>query len=242
MTRRLVCSIASTILLGSAACRTSVPTADGPLKQKWRLKQADGRAGGLVVFLPGRGDRPQDLVKADLAESLHKAGADVDCVIVDAHLGYYLNHSVIDRLYEEVLLPARRAGYRRITLVGFSLGAVGSLFALRDHPQYVDHVVLLGPFAGEDGRVLSAVASGKSVAKLPDGPEFERELWRFVQSPTHAGKVWMGAGTSDRLGRGQRLLAEHLPTGHVRFIRGGHDWSTWRRLWRDWACRLPAFQ
>jgi pimeloyl-ACP methyl ester carboxylesterase len=182
------------------------------------------------------------LVNAGLAESLRDAGADVDCVIVDAHLGYYLNHSVIDRLYEEVLLPARRGGYRCITLVGVSLGGVGSLFALRDHPECVDNVVLLGPFAGEDERVLSAVASGKSAAKLLDGPEFERELWSFVQSPSHAGKVWMGSGTFDRLGRGQRLLAVHLPADHVRFIRGGHDWSTWRRLWHDWACHLPAFQ
>jgi hypothetical protein len=41
-----------------------------------------------------------------------------DLVAVDAHLGYYYKRTIIDRLREDVLVPAKVQGYRRIVVVG----------------------------------------------------------------------------------------------------------------------------
>ena len=223
-------------------CELIPREASGPLVQVWDRAEAKTRAHTLVVLLPGRGDRPEDFAKADVTATLRATGAEVDTVAVDAHLGYYLNRSIVNRLHDEVLQPARNAGYQRIVLMGVSLGAVGSLFALRDHPDCVDAVVLLAPFAGENRKLLSTVAAGGDPAGVTNAPEHERELWNFIRECPKTSLIWMGSGASDRLGEGQRLLAQRLPAGQVCFVRGGHDWRTWRKLWHDWGCRLPVFQ
>ena len=213
-----------------------------PLVQNWDRADTVKRMPVLVVYLPGRGDRPEDFAKAGFTASLREAGAKVDTVAVDAHLGYYLNRSIVKRLHEEVLRPAREAGYKRIVVVGVSLGAIGGLFGMRDHPDCIDGVVLLAPFAGEDRRLLATVAAGGDPAAVQGAPQHEREIWSYVNATPGNSRIWLGSGAEDRLGQGQRLLSERLPPEHVRFVTGGHNWGTWRTLWRDWACHLPLFR
>ena len=74
--------------------------------------------------------------------TLRESGARVDSIAVDAHLGYYFQRTVIARLQADVLQPARQQGYRRIVLVGVSLGGLGALLCERDLPGSVDALVL----------------------------------------------------------------------------------------------------
>jgi enterochelin esterase-like enzyme len=46
-------------------------------------------------------------------------------------------------------------------------------------------------------------------------------------------------GSKDRLVAGQRLLAALLPPRDVLEVPGGHEWTTWRALWRQlWSSKL----
>ncbi|MGE5173202.1 MAG: hypothetical protein ACM3MD_05175 [Betaproteobacteria bacterium] len=48
-------------------------------------------------------------------------------IVVNAHMGYYLNGTVFTRLKEDVIEPAKARGYDQIWLVGNSLGGYGSI-------------------------------------------------------------------------------------------------------------------
>ena len=51
--------------------------------------------------------------------------------------------------------------------------------------------------------------------------------------------VYFGTGSEDRFLRGQRMLADLLPSERVRILPGAHDWPTWQRLWHDWLGHGP---
>jgi pimeloyl-ACP methyl ester carboxylesterase len=103
----------------------------------------------LVVFLPGRRDSPEDFRRFRFAELARRSGVLADFVAVDAHPGYYFNKTIVDRLREDILAPARKK-YERIWLVGISIGGTGSLLYAAQHPEDVDGIVLLAPFLGND--------------------------------------------------------------------------------------------
>ena len=48
--------------------------------------------------------------------------------VADIHLSYYITRTAIQRLREDVILPARASGYKRISLAGISLGGLGALY------------------------------------------------------------------------------------------------------------------
>jgi hypothetical protein len=45
-------------------------------------------------------------------------------------------------------------------------------------------------------------------------------------------RIVLGYGLQDRTVRGLGLVAGVLPGDHVFTSSGGHDWRTWKRLWR----------
>jgi pimeloyl-ACP methyl ester carboxylesterase len=178
-------------------------------------------------------------------ETLHEAGIKADALLVDAHLGYYLNRTIIDRLAADVFAPARHQGYRRIVVVGISLGGMGAVLCARSLPQSVDAMVLIAPYLGDRSSLFAEIkAAGGPAAWVKQGPshrgEPDEEIW--VSLGSHAADLpptWLLVGTQDRLGEGQRLLAALLPPDHVTTIPGGHSWKVWRSLWRT-ACANPA--
>jgi len=179
--------------------------------------------------------------------TMRTAGIHADAVIVDAHLGYYLNHTVIDRLSTDVLEPARRNGYRRIVLVGISMGGMGALLCERERPHAIDAIVLIAPYLGDNRDLFRQIkgAGGPVVwaahRSLREG-EVDEQIWTFLG--TNVEKLpptWVLTGGSDRLFEGQRMLAELLPADHVHVIDGTHHWKTWRSLWHYVCESAPVF-
>lgn len=209
---------------------------------------ASERAATLVVWLPGRRDSPADFARHGIVETLREAGIKADVIAVDAHLGYYFQRTVIERLRADVLVPARRQGYQRIILAGVSLGGLGALFYERDHPGEIDAVVLLGPYLGKDDTLFDRIAAAGGPAAWATGRDLrtgrvEEQLWTFLgtKSPTLP-PTWLLCGRQDTYARGHRLLGELLPSARVVTIEGGHDWPTWLALWHDLCSRAPLFQ
>lgn len=163
-------------------------------------------------------------------------------VAVDAHIGYLLDRSLLDRLEADVIAPAERRGVEEIWWVGISLGGMASLLVLDERPEAVDGVVLLAPFLGEGETVESVVASGDLLAwrpdpELPAGPDdLWRRLWRSLQrevADPGGPPLFLGFGDRDRYREAHRVLARALPEARVRVVPGGHDWQAWTRLWSE---------
>ena len=198
-------------------------------------------AGDLVVFLPGRGDRAEDFEGHGFLAAARKAGLEADVVAVDAHLAYYYKRVIADRLWEDVVLPARARGYRRLFVVGISLGGLGAITLAQEHPDAVAGLFVLAPYLGEPELTREIEAAG-GLARWPGAPSERdfRGVWGFLRGYA-AGEarppLWLAYGESDRYAYGHRLLASALPKDRVLVTAGGHDWTAWDRLWAEFLAR-----
>lgn len=219
---------------------TPIPT------QSTRISPTD-RATTLVVFLPGRGGSMADFEKQGFLTILQEAGIKADTIAVDSHLGYYIKRTVIDRLWADVLQPARQQGYHRIVLVGVSLGGVGALFSEREHPGAADALVLLGPYLGDKQKVFEKITAAGGPAAWATGRDLyadnvEEQIWTFLGAKAASlPPTWLLFGKGDSLTPGHRLFASMLPAARVASIDGAHDWPTWQALWRDVCANTDLF-
>jgi len=193
----------------------------------------------LLVYLPGNGDSPDAFAYNGLIMSLRSQGLDATVVGVDAHLGYYSNNTLVARLKEDVIEPAKNRGFRNIWLVGNSLGGVGSLMYVKEYPKDIAGVVLLGPFVGDE-KIIKEIRRAGGIQKWDPGTvgptDWQRQQLVWLKEYGRAGQsappLYLGYGTGDRFADGQDLLAGMLPPERVVAIDGGHDWGTWRGAWK----------
>jgi pimeloyl-ACP methyl ester carboxylesterase len=233
---RTAFTLAALSLTGCSLFLRSTPT---PIPTQTERVLPTATTSTLIVFLPGRGGSMADFERQGFLSMLREAGVKADTLAVDAHLGYYINRTIIDRLWTDVLQPARQKGYQRIVLVGVSLGGVGTLFCEREHPGAADALVLLGPYLGDKAKLFEKIAAAGGPAAWATGRDLyadkvEEQLWTFLgmRSATLP-PTWLLYGRQDSLATGHRLFAGLLPAIHVASIDGAHDWPTWRALWRD---------
>ena len=81
-----------------------------PVPVVWH-QLGDESAHGLLVLLPGLGDRLGAFASAGFVSALADAGVAFDAVEVDAHIGYYRAGKLADTLHTDVVIPARQRGY-----------------------------------------------------------------------------------------------------------------------------------
>jgi pimeloyl-ACP methyl ester carboxylesterase len=226
---------------------------------------ASGVPRPLVVLLPGRGMPASEFADQGLIRAIRRRGFAVDVLVVDAHLGYYLDRVVFEALREDIVAPARARGVREIWLVGISLGGYGALLYDARHPGEISGVVALAPYLGVDEVVDEVARAGSLAAWRPPAPErltaaasaldTDRQLWRWMQAQagvdatgsqaagevgaTRRVPVFIGYGDRDRYLTAQRLAAAARPAAQVAVRSGAHDWPAWRDAWEDLLPRLP---
>jgi pimeloyl-ACP methyl ester carboxylesterase len=233
------------ILAGCAAVMRDTPA---PIPTREYRASPGQRAATLIVGLPGRGGSMGDFERHGLVRALQEAGVRADVVAVDAHLGYYYRRTVIERLRADVLEPARQAGYRRLVLVGVSLGGLGALLCERDRPGSVDALVLMAPYLGDSAKLFEGIVAAGGPEKWaagrdPQAGEVDVQLWTFLGNKSaQLPPTWLLAGRRDSLATGHRLLAGMLPAERVAMIEGAHDWGTWSALWREVCAGAELFR
>lgn len=219
-----------------------------PTKTTLDVLEAGGRCSAqpdtLLVFLPGRYDQPQDLVRNGLVRAVRERGMDADIVIPDLHFGYYIKRTAVERLHEDVILPARKKGYRHIRLVGISVGGMGALLYAQMQPGMVDEVVLIAPYLGESAIHHDIARTGGLKAWDPGqwtADDYERTLWAWLRDHGSAADpvISLGFGRSDSFAMSNRLLATVLPENRVTSTPGGHEWAPWLRIWETVLDRRP---
>ncbi len=196
-----------------------------------------GQYDTLIVFLPGIEDTAWDFRKFGFQQALKKHGVKADTVAVNAHAGYYVSQEIVERLHQDVILPARLNGYKNIWLVGVSLGGLGSILYTRAHPEEVKGIVLIAPYLGRKSAIARLVGPEPTPRMsmfnlLPVG--FEPELWAWLdEHANHPGspKIYLGYGSMDKLVYAHRALQPLLPPERVLALPGDHTWVTWTKLW-----------
>lgn len=198
----------------------------------------------VLVILPGAKDRPQDFVDYGFIHALRERNLPIDVVAVDAHMDYYLEGNVIEKLRHDILSSLHEKGYDRIWFLGISLGGSGALSYAREYPSEIEGIILLAPFLGVRGTIAEVVRAGglnkwEPGAIEPEDKERDLLVWLKAYSfgAVQLPRIYLGYGKEDRYAPASVLLAERLPSQQVLAMSGGHDWKTWRALWTGFLDR-----
>ena len=195
-------------------------------------------------MLPGARLSPDDFGHHGFLTALHALGQPVDTIAAGLGSDDYLDGNAAARLHEAAIEPALRRGYRRLWLLGISLGGMGALLYTKAGLARVDGLILLAPFLATRGTIAEATAAG-GLATWDPGPEppphdIERRLLTWLKSwSSPRPHLLLGHGDADRYAAASRLLAAHLAPDRLAVVPGGHDWPTWKRLWADLLPHAP---
>lgn len=236
MNRRAIIFMLISLMLILTSCfpTTTIPIGITSFKQS---EEANRKT--LLVFLPGRGDNAVSYLREGFIEALRQHGISADSLGVEAHLGYYRNRTLLQRLKEDVILPAKMEGYRKIWLVGISMGGLGALLYDIAYPGDVDGVILLAPYLGE-GTLLEEITRSGGIASWQPKPDadgdLDLEIWSKLKEYSGdtkkiTGRVFLGFGESDRFVATNRFFAASFPSSQVITLPGEHDWASWKALW-----------
>ena len=189
-----------------------------------------------MAWLPGAYHAAQDFLDGGFASAVRRRRSSLDLVFVDMDLAHVGDRTVLRRLHTDIVLPARAAGIS-LGLGGISLGGMVALDYAASYPDEVDGLCLLAPYLGN--RMLTAeIAQAPGLAAWQPGElaesDEERRIWRYIKGRrAESHPLYLGFGRTDRFAQAHKLLAATLPSDSVDVIEGGHEWSTWSKLWEN---------
>ena len=229
--RAIVILFLSSVFLSGCAS-----TGHAPLQSLSYPRDEVQRQPNLLVLMRGLGADHTIFAKEGIVEEIRDIGLPFDVIAPNAHFGYYQAETFDQRLKEDVIDPARRQGYKQIWLAGFSMGGLGALIYLRNHPQDVDGVLLTSPFLGWPG-IHSEIRQAGGVSEwLPndhDPKDWQRMIWSWIGQQDFETQVpiWLGYGENDIVTQsGPQLLATVLPEERVFSAPGNHSIATLKTL------------
>lgn len=197
-----------------------------------------------IALLTGSYSQPEDFLREGFPEAVRAEGIDAAIVMGEVRAAWFADGSIVERIHEHVVRPARARGHQRIWLAGISLGALAALSYAARHEAEIEGILLLSPYpATRDVLREMEEAGGLGHWKpvIPPQGDLEREAWMFL-ADRGPGKpqVHCYFASGDRFADGQRLMAQALAPECVREVPGGHDWPAWRQLWGEFLTHSKA--
>ncbi len=200
----------------------------------------------LLLMLPGAKNTPRQLADNGFIEALRERGLPVDVLALGAHADMYLDRGRVEGLLHETLDEARANGYRRIWLLGISLGGTGAMLCATQRTAEIEGIFLLAPFLGTRGMIAEVEAAGGFrhwQAGETGSRDLERALLEQIQRRQLAKDgfppLYLGYGSEDKYRGASILLSEHVLPHRLSVMTGGHDWDTWIALWRGLLDKQP---
>lgn len=200
--------------------------------------------GLTLALLSGTYSEPEDFVREGFPAAVSEHGIDAEVVMAEVRAAWFADGSIVQRIHDQVILPARARGRSRIWLAGISLGGLAALSYAARHESEVDGIVLISPYPATRDvlrEMEAAGGPGRWKPVIPPEGDLEREAWLWLAGTGEARPpVHCYFASGDRFAPGQRRMAATLAPERVREIPGGHDWSAWRALWSEFLVNSRA--
>jgi hypothetical protein len=203
-------------------------------------------ARSLAILLPGALQQPEDFVKSGFVDAVRKRKLSIDLALVDPgiqFIGEAIDGSALQRIHEQVVLPAVHANYREIWLVGISISGFLAIAHADKYPDPAIGLCLLAPYPGNrmiTGEISVAGGLGQWQPDFIENDDAEHKIWHWLKTyRQHAPstRVHLGFGLEDRFAPAHRMMAEVLDANCVDTVAGGHDWPAWQHLWENFLDR-----
>ena len=171
----------------------------------------------LVVLLPTIRGEGSHYEEQRFINVFREKGFEAHLKVLDVKPSLYLNSKIIDLLKTEVIIPAKDLGYKKIYLVGISLGGHGALQYVTKYPEDVDGVFILAPFFGGP-LIANAIEKAGGLGKFEDCPsiawKYACKMFLLIKNYTSQSDnrrhIVLGYGTEDKFTRQNHLLADML--------------------------------
>jgi pimeloyl-ACP methyl ester carboxylesterase len=188
-----------------------------------------------LALLAGTYSEPEDFVREGFPQALRAHGVEAELVMAGIRAAWVADGTIVERIDEAIVAPARGRGRSRIWLGGISLGALAALAYAARHAGTLEGVALISPYPATRevlGEVDAAGGLEHWNPHIPPEGDLEREAWRWLaRRPAGSPRVLCYFASGDRFAEGQRRMAGTLPPDASRELAGGHDWPAWRALW-----------
>lgn len=238
-------ALALTVLLSGCAFFGSPPK---PMPQIAVPGKAPGKL--LVVVLPGFAIDQDGMRDEGVAAAIQRGWPEADVILTGGTFPYYRTGTLVQRLHEDVIVPARKRGYQEIWLAGGSMGGMGALLYEQNFPGAMTGILLMSPFLGGND-LFEEFRDAGGLHKWPpgdlgviDGENYQRHVWKMIQGwkqkPHLARRVWLVCGTEDSLFSDAKVLANEIPQSQAIFGPGKHDWEFWIPAAEDVMRKIAA--
>jgi pimeloyl-ACP methyl ester carboxylesterase len=214
------------------------PAIKVPIEKLEYKDSSRGKNKNLLILLRGIGGSHRDFEKMGVVGEIRRRQLPFDIVAPNSHFGYYKNRSLVERLKQDIIDPAKAQGYQTIWLAGFSMGGLGALLYAREYPDDVDGMILVSPYLGSKDIIEEIKLAGGVRTWLPSSAsedDWERGLWSWIKDYDKKQQdypiAYLGFGSRDPVvNGGPQLLAVLLEPEHVVQCEGGHKKKTMRKI------------
>ena len=213
----------------------------------------------LVFLLHGHGGNHDDWfeegegsiqnIMSELGDSLN---TNFLMVSLDAGNSWYVDrHLPMESIYINSFIPFIIDNYsaseikEMFWLAGNSAGGYGALRLTLKNPELFSEVLLLS--AAAYNPIPPDISSSRKIDVFADEQGFNDSIWMSynypnitIQENTDYPHYQITSGRQDKYGTYEVLkdIALHFDTLNINYdttaIDGGHDWKTWKILFRDW--------
>ena len=184
----------------------------------------------LVVLLHGLGGGAANFQTYGTVEQIRSCRPAANIFAANSHFGYYREFNLSERLYVDIIQPARSAGINQIWFLGVSLGGMGTLGYHSEHPEDIEGIILMAPYLGEWDE-LEAYIENPLNNDASSEPSMVK-VWRNLDSSKSLqAMLTVAYGEDDSMNRQHRWLTSLLAEDRVITTPGGHRWTAWKKLW-----------
>ena len=192
----------------------------------------------LIILLSGQGASDTYFEDNEWIEIAREKGSQVDFVAPYAHIGYYMTSSLLPRLHEDVILPAKKRGYETISIAGISMGGMGAILYSNKYPDDIDRIYLVSPYLGKEvvqEQIRQAGGLSRWHLNENEADDWNYFIWarlkEITDDPVKKEKIFLGYGDQDRL-KGHDILTQALPKRQVFTLPGGHKDVIFAGIWK----------
>src|SRR3954463_7599593 len=90
-----------------------------------------------LILLSGTYSEPEDFVREGFPAAVTEHGIEAEIVMAQVRAAWFADGSIVRRIHESVVAPARARGRERMWLAGISLGGLAALSYAARHESEV---------------------------------------------------------------------------------------------------------